>query len=508
MKPYLLITGASSGVGRALVHYLAPRFSIIALARRKHVMQKDFKNLPDIKIIESDLNNLEHLKQICTSLSQECINPSYIINCAGVNTPQYGLDSLNMQDLDYALNVNAKAPFVIITHFLHAMREQNFGRIINLTSGAPLNCAPHFGIYSASKALLNTLSVTLAKELIGTNIKLNLLSPGPVRSEMSPNATLEPDICFEMTDYLLEIDSNDQGGGFYWIKYKVPLFPDLEGVQWLLGKGNEKLERILDENTQRISKPRWQNRPDYSGGGYIGMAISETLAELGACVILASRDKAKCENKAKEIAQKFQVKASGEMVDITDTQSINALCEKIEREYGKLDILISNAAQRKKNTLESIDKDDWLFDMEHCLNGVFYLIKAFIPLLKQSKGCIVTIASMYGHIAPDYRIYNKESYTNPPSYGAAKAGVIQFSKYLASFLSPQGIRVNSISPGAFPYGFTNDDMEFMSNLSSKAMLNRIGTPDDLKGAVALLASDLGKFITAQNICVDGGWREW
>ncbi|WP_343353437.1 SDR family oxidoreductase [Helicobacter mastomyrinus] len=245
-----------------------------------------------------------------------------------------------------------------------------------------------------------------------------------------------------------------------------------------------------------------------AGGGYLGMAISETLAELGAQVILASRDKDKCQNKANEITQKFDTRAIAAYVDITDDTSIRNLKELIEKECGSLDILVSNAAQRKKNTLESIDKEDWLFDIEHCLNGVFYLVQHFIPLLKQSKGCIITIASMYGHIAPDYRIYNKESYTNPPSYGAAKAGVIQLSKYLASFLSPYGIRVNSISPGAFPYGFTNDDEEFMTTLSGKAMLNRIGEPDDLKGAIALLASDLGKFITAQNICIDGGWKEW
>lgn len=244
-----------------------------------------------------------------------------------------------------------------------------------------------------------------------------------------------------------------------------------------------------------------------AGGGYLGMAISECLAELGANVILASRNRAKCEEKAQEIADRFGVETHGLEVDITDSQSIEHLRAFVERS-GRLDILISNAALRKQNTLDSLTKEDWLYDIDHCLNAVFYLIKAFIPSLKATNGNIITIASMYGHIAPDYRIYNKPCYTNPPSYGAAKAGVIQLSKYLASFLSPYGIRVNSISPGAFPYGFTNEDEEFMRNLSGKAMLGRIGEPDDLKGAIALLASDLGKFITAQNICIDGGWREW
>lgn len=268
-KPYLLITGASSGVGNALAHYLSQRFHILALARRKKKMQESFGKNANVEIIESNLASLTDLKHTLDSITQRYNEVLYIINCAGTNQPQTPLESLNMQDLDYALTLNAKAPMMIINHFLPIMKKRNFGRIINVTSGAPLNCAENFGIYSGSKALLNTLSVTLSKELKDTNIKLNLLSPGPVRSEMSPNATLEPNICFDMVDYLLNIDKSSVGGGFYWIKWRVPLFPDLEGVQWLQGIGNHKLERILDKDTQGISKSQGQNCLDYSGGGDI-----------------------------------------------------------------------------------------------------------------------------------------------------------------------------------------------------------------------------------------------
>lgn len=268
-KPYLLITGASSGVGNALTHYLSQRFHILALARRKEKMQKSFGNNTNIEIIESDLSSLTILQDTLDSITRHYNEVFYIINCAGTNQPQTPLENLDIQNLDYAITLNAKAPMMIIKHFLPTMKKHNFGRIINVTSGAPLNCAENFGIYSGSKALLNTLSVTLSKELKNTNIKLNLLSPGPVRSEMSPNATLEPNICFDMVDYLLNIDESCVGGGFYWIKWKVPLFPDLEGVEWLKGIGNHKLERILNENTQGISKSQGQNRSHYSGGGGI-----------------------------------------------------------------------------------------------------------------------------------------------------------------------------------------------------------------------------------------------
>jgi gluconate 5-dehydrogenase len=115
---------------------------------------------------------------------------------------------------------------------------------------------------------------------------------------------------------------------------------------------------------------------------------------------------------------------------------------------------------------------------------------------------------MYGHIAPDYRIYDGTNFSNPPSYGAAKAGVIQFTKYLASFLSPHGIRVNCLSPGPFPHAETQKHEVFIERLAAKNPMNRIGEPHEVKGAVALLCSDAGSYITGQNICVDGGWTTW
>jgi gluconate 5-dehydrogenase len=115
---------------------------------------------------------------------------------------------------------------------------------------------------------------------------------------------------------------------------------------------------------------------------------------------------------------------------------------------------------------------------------------------------------MYGHVAPDYRIYDGIQFANPPSYGAAKAGVLQLTKYLASFLSPYGIRVNAVSPGPFPFPETLKNIAFKESLESKNMLGRVGEPDDLKGAYALLASDASKYMTGQNICVDGGWATW
>lgn len=244
------------------------------------------------------------------------------------------------------------------------------------------------------------------------------------------------------------------------------------------------------------------------GAGHLGTAMCEALAELGANIVIGSRDTEKSSSFANMIGEKFDVRASAVQLDISDPDNIENALALIEKKHARLDILINNAWSGKKNSFETISLDDWKYDIEVCLNGVFYTVKKAFPYLKESKGVIVNVASMYGHVAPDYRIYAGTGHANPPSYGAAKAGVIQLTKYLASFLAPHQIRVNAISPGPFPFGDILNNAEFIGTLEAKTMLNRIGNPEDLKGPIALLCSDAGRYMTGQNICVDGGWTAW
>jgi NAD(P)-dependent dehydrogenase (short-subunit alcohol dehydrogenase family) len=244
------------------------------------------------------------------------------------------------------------------------------------------------------------------------------------------------------------------------------------------------------------------------GSGFLGKAICETLAELGATVIIASRNEIKCNEVAELINQQFPSKCYGMGLDILNNNEIKILLETIDTKFKRLDILINNAWSGKKNSFESISFEDWNYDIDMCLNSVFSTIKLSVPYLKKTKGLIINTSSMYGHVAPDYKIYDGNKFANPPSYGAAKAGVIQLSKYLASFLSPHKIRVNSVSPGPFPFPETLKNEKFINELCSRNMLNRVGVPDDLKGVYALLASDASKYITGQNFCVDGGWTSW
>lgn len=244
------------------------------------------------------------------------------------------------------------------------------------------------------------------------------------------------------------------------------------------------------------------------GAGYLGQAICEALSEQGANIAIASRDEEKCKKLATDLTQKFGGDHIGLGIDILKIESIRDTLEAVKVKYNKLDVLINNAWSGKKNSFESISYADWEYDIDMCLNAVFHTIKESVPMLKETKGVIINTASMYGHVAPDYRIYDGEKFANPPSYGAAKAGLIQLTKYLASFLSPHQIRVNAVSPGPFPFPETLKDETFKSHLSGKTMLGRTGEPDDLKGVYALLASDASKYMTGQNICVDGGWAAW
>jgi NAD(P)-dependent dehydrogenase (short-subunit alcohol dehydrogenase family) len=247
------------------------------------------------------------------------------------------------------------------------------------------------------------------------------------------------------------------------------------------------------------------------GAGYLGTPMTETFAELGAKIILASRNETKCLKIINQIKKDTRNKNIEFInVDITNEKSLIGLEKKVDKKFKKgLDVLVNCGWSGNKNTFESISYKDWNFDIDVCLTSVFKTIKLFFPKLKKKSGNILNIGSSYGHVAPDYRIYDGKKYANPPSYGAAKAGIIQLTKYCSSFFSPYKIRVNCISPGAFPLKHTQDENpKFIKRLAEKCPLNRIGYPNDLKGVTALLTTEAGSFITGQNIIVDGGWSTW
>ena len=117
-------------------------------------------------------------------------------------------------------------------------------------------------------------------------------------------------------------------------------------------------------------------------------------------------------------------------------------------------------------------------------------------------GSIINIASIYGVVGPDFTVYDKTSLTMPAGYSAIKGGLINLTRYMASYFGPNNIRVNCVSPGGI---FDNQDINFVKNYMKKVPLGRMGLPEDIAPSVAFLLSDDSKYITGQNLIIDGGW---
>ena len=201
--------------------------------------------------------------------------------------------------------------------------------------------------------------------------------------------------------------------------------------------------------------------------------------------------------------------------DLSNTESIHAMFQQVDA-AGGLDVLINNAAwgggaggkKMTKTRMEDFDDETWAFGLDGVVGVTFRCTRESIPFFrKNGGGSIVNIASMYGVVAPDHSIYGDTGNNSPVTYGAGKAGVVQLTKYTASYLAKDGVRVNAITPGPFPK-VSATDPDFLKILQKKTMLGRTGDPNELAGALVLLCSDASSFMTGTNIVVDGGWTAW
>lgn len=239
------------------------------------------------------------------------------------------------------------------------------------------------------------------------------------------------------------------------------------------------------------------------GYGHLGRAIVQALAAHGATVFVLGRSH-------KKFLEAFQENTSSIQFiegDVASFESISKAVLHVEKQSGRIDVIINNAVYLLGKSPEHMTDDEWSAGVDGVLGSVFRCIRAVIPIMKkQHYGKIINVSSMYGMVAPDFSVYdNSPDFLNPPHYGAAKAGVIQLTRYYASYLGKYGINVNCVSPGPFPSAVVQQNEDFIRKLSQKTVLGRIGKPEDLAGVFVLLASDMANYITGQNIVVDGGW---
>lgn len=238
------------------------------------------------------------------------------------------------------------------------------------------------------------------------------------------------------------------------------------------------------------------------GAGLIGKKLCEILYDYGANIIIADINY----KEAKKLEIKLGKRAKAYKVDITSVDSIKNMINYITKHYDAIDVLINNAYPRNQNygrKFEDIEIDDWKENVDMHLNGYFIITKLISKvMIDQKKGNIINFASIYGIQGPNFNIYQGLAMTSPAEYSAIKGAIINFTKYLASYLGKHNIRVNAISPGGV---FDNQNPEFVDNYIKNTPLNRMANSDDLQGPIIFLASEASKYVTGHNLVVDGGW---
>lgn len=247
--------------------------------------------------------------------------------------------------------------------------------------------------------------------------------------------------------------------------------------------------------------------------GLLGSRYVDFLSSLGAKVIIGDVDLKKCEEFSMKLGFKGR-KTIPFKIDITDEQSIIAFFSNIKEKLGGIDVLINNAQVKPKgfyDSFENYSKKTIMKVLEgNTVGMVLSCQKACKIFLKQGFGNIINVASIYGITGADQRLYNgveniynsEQNFSSPISYGISKAGVVNMTKYLASYYREKNIRVNCLTPGGV---FDNHDNNFCTNYSSRTLLGRMANKDEYNGALLYLASDASSYMTGANIIVDGGW---
>lgn len=254
--------------------------------------------------------------------------------------------------------------------------------------------------------------------------------------------------------------------------------------------------------------------------GYLGRVFGRTLLENGAHLIALGRS-GRIEAQGTSWANEFgRDRVNWHQVDMYDLIALERLVDNVLSKEPFVEILVNNAYELGPNTgfntpegcLEAASYDQWTRSFTCGVYWPALMVRKLGPAMKERRrGSIVNIATMYANVAPSPRLYEGTSFMNPPAYSAAKAGLVAFTRYVASFWGKYGIRANAILPGAFSN--TEDSAPnavelgsvFLERLAERTALGRIGRPDELAGALLFLASDAAMYITGHALVVDGGW---
>ena len=257
------------------------------------------------------------------------------------------------------------------------------------------------------------------------------------------------------------------------------------------------------------------------GSGLLGQQHAEAIANQGGIPIFADIQFININPKDAEWKERFGESACAIQTDITQADSINNLLAEVLDRFGRIDILINNAANNPKmenkkdvdfSRLEYFPLKQWENDIAVGLTGAFLCSQIIgSEMARRKKGVIVNVASDLAVIAPDQRLYRQNGLAEaqqpvkPVTYSVVKTGLIGLTRYLATYWADAGVRVNAISPGGV---YNNQPDEFVNRLSSLIPLGRMANADEYQAAIVFLCSDASSYMTGTNLIVDGGRSTW
>lgn len=224
----------------------------------------------------------------------------------------------------------------------------------------------------------------------------------------------------------------------------------------------------------------------------IGKATAQEFVEQGAEVVIADVD----EDRGTEVAAELDCEFV--RTDVSEYEQVEALVESTVEEYGRLDVIVNNAGLSSETSIEEMDLQEWHQVIRVDLDGVMHGMKASLPHLKESDGCIVNTASVYGLVGGK----------GAASYSAAKGGVVNLTQQVAIDYADEGVRVNSVCPGFVDTPMTADLLRserFYKFLETNTPMDRPAQPAEIAPVIAFLASEKASYMTGANIPVDGGW---
>jgi NAD(P)-dependent dehydrogenase (short-subunit alcohol dehydrogenase family) len=243
--------------------------------------------------------------------------------------------------------------------------------------------------------------------------------------------------------------------------------------------------------------------------GILGKAHARILNEHNVQLIIADQPK----SDVLEYAESLGI--YGLEIDVTDEKSVELGIQKAALKYGGLDGAIFNAAITSEglasianpfHAFEDYPLELWQKAIDVNLTGAFLFAREVGKIIKSSGGgSLINVASLYGVVGPDHRIYEGQSFQSFPAYSASKAGIIGLSRWLATLWAKDGIRVNSVSPGGV---FNNHNESFLSAYGNRTPLGRMADKDEITGIFIYLLSDSSKYCTGQNFLIDGGFSAW